>query len=310
MENFLEFAPIGIYKVNTEGRFTMANPEMAWMLGYESASSLMEQMKDIASEMFASDESAEKFFFQLFEAEQVRAFRCELKRKNGNDFWASSYAKLIQDQDGRTQGFYGFVMDITRTVRMENKLQQANHELLRIATLDGLTQIANRRKFDEYLTKEWKRSLRERHTISLILCDIDYFKPYNDNYGHQAGDDTLRRVAACIEENSRRPADLAARYGGEEFVVVLPNTEQEGALKVAENLRIAVHKLEIPHEFSMADEYITISSGVSSIIPESSDSPQKLIEQADNALYQAKAHGRNQCYLYSPALGSASNGNG
>ncbi|MBF0204586.1 MAG: diguanylate cyclase [Desulfamplus sp.] len=298
IDDFLGFAPIGIYQASDEGNFIMANPEMAWMLGYESPTALVMQMTDIASQMFATGESAEQFFFHLFEAEQVSAFRSKLKKKNGASFWSSSYAKRAYNREGRANGFYGFAMDISRSIRMEEELQTANAELVRIATLDGLTQIANRRKFDEYLATEWKRAVRDKNVISLILCDIDFFKPYNDNYGHQGGDETLRQVAKCIETNSRRPSDLAARYGGEEFVVVLPNTAEEGVFQVAENLRLAVKNLEIPHAHSKVHTCVTISVGVSTMIPTLTDSPKTLIEQADSALYQAKKLGRDRVVPY------------
>ncbi|MBF0112351.1 MAG: diguanylate cyclase [Desulfamplus sp.] len=296
IDDFLGFAPIGIYQAGNDGRFIVANPEMAWMLGYESPSQLINQMKDMASQMFDTIESAEKFFFHLFEAEQVRDFRCKLKKKNGGTFWSNSYAKRAFKKDGRPDGFYGFVMDISRTVRIEEALYDANAQLLRIATLDGLTQIPNRRKFDDYLNSEWRRNTRDCLPISLIMCDIDFFKPYNDNYGHQGGDDTLRRVAQCIASNCRRPADLAARYGGEEFAVVLPDTVVDGALIVAENLRASVKSLKIPHEYSKVNSFVTVSVGVSSAIPNHKDSPKTLIEMADTALYQAKKLGRDRVF--------------
>lgn len=294
IDAFMEFAPIGIFQADNEGRFIIVNSEIAWMLGYESPATLLNQMNDIASQMFSNNESAEQFFFQLFEAEQVTAFRCKLRKKSGITFWANLYAKRSVAIDGRTYGFYGFVMDISRTMRMEEELQEANAQLIRIATLDGLTKIANRRKFDDYLSAEWKRASRDASSLSVILCDIDFFKPYNDNYGHQGGDDTLRKVAQCIEANCRRSTDLAARYGGEEFVVVLPDTDSDGAAKVAENLRKAVKKLEIPHDYSKVCSFVTISVGVSTTIPTQEVPSAKLIEQADAALYQAKKLGRNR----------------
>ncbi|MBF0302749.1 MAG: diguanylate cyclase [Desulfamplus sp.] len=294
IDDFMGFAPIGIFQANDEGKFIMANSEMAWMLGYESPASLLQQMTDIASQMFATNEDAEQFFFHLFEAEQVIGFRCKLKKKNGTSFWSSTYAKRAFDIIGRTDGFYGFVMDISRNIRMEKELQKANAQLICIATLDGLTQIPNRRKFDDYLSLEWKRAARDSRPISIIMCDIDFFKPYNDNYGHQGGDETLRQVAKCIASNCKRPADLAARYGGEEFVVVLPDTDSDGAVQVAENLRIAVRSLEIPHKYSKVHTCVTISVGVSTAIPANQDCSSTLIAQADAGLYKAKKLGRDR----------------
>ena len=294
LQAILKFAPIGIYQADTNGQFTLANAEMAWMLGYESPQALIDNMNDIASRMFADEKSAEMFFFELFETEQVKAFRCQLRRKNASPFWANSYAKLHFDKKGRPDGFYGFSMDITHTIRMEKRLKEANDKLQKIASLDGLTRIANRRKFDEYLACEWQRAYREQQPIALILCDIDYFKPYNDNYGHQAGDDTLQQVARVLKKQCRRPADLMARYGGEEFVAVLPDTDQNGAMKVGENLRKAIQSLNIPHAHSQTAPFVTISAGISCAVPDHTTSPETMIKMADAALYQAKETGRNR----------------
>lgn len=173
-------------------------------------------------------------------------------------------------------------------------LQQLNQELERLATLDSLTKLANRRRLDEYLQREWRRALREQIPLSLILCDIDYFKPYNDTYGHQAGDDCLQQVAEAINHAASRPGDLAARYGGEEFTVILPNTPGEGAMRVAYLIQNHLQSLKLIHPNSEVNPYVTLSMGVSSTIPTTTGSPDTLIQMADRALYEAKEQGRNR----------------
>lgn len=175
-----------------------------------------------------------------------------------------------------------------------HQVQVANEELKRLATIDGLTQIANRRRFDEYLNLEWLRLRREKSPLSLILFDIDYFKLYNDTYGHLAGDDCLRQVAIAITEIFRRPGDLFCRYGGEEFAVVLPYTNLSGATYLAELIRQAIHNLKIPHSQSLGSNHLTVSLGVASMIPNAQSSLQDLINAADQALYTAKEQGRDR----------------
>lgn len=178
--------------------------------------------------------------------------------------------------------------------QLYRQLEAANQELRRLANLDGLTQIANRRCFDDYLEREWRRMTRERQPIALILADIDYFKAYNDTYGHLAGDACLKQVVQAVREMVRRPADLLARYGGEEFAIVLPNTTLAGAVQVAELVRQRVDELAIEHNSSHCSTYVTLSYGVAGIVPTSELQPTDLIQQADEALYRAKAAGRNQ----------------
>jgi diguanylate cyclase (GGDEF)-like protein len=174
-----------------------------------------------------------------------------------------------------------------------HQLQAANQELQRLASVDGLTQVANRRCFDDVLDVEWHRSAREQTPLSLILCDVDNFKHYNDTYGHLAGDDALRQVARAIMQATKRSTDLVARYGGEEFVVILPNTDSEGAIAVAREIQTNIGALQLPHSNSDISEFITLSLGVSTLIPHSQSSPATLIALADQELYQAKAQGRN-----------------
>jgi diguanylate cyclase (GGDEF)-like protein len=166
--------------------------------------------------------------------------------------------------------------------------------LAREVTIDGLTQIANRRAFDQRLEQEWQRLAREHLPLSLLLCDVDFFKRYNDRYGHPAGDDCLRIVAKAIESCIRRPADLAARYGGEEFAVILPNTFKEGATFIAEEICHTVASLNIPHEFSFVKDLVSVSVGISTTLPDRNIHPRSLIESADKGLYLAKNQGRDR----------------
>ncbi len=179
----------------------------------------------------------------------------------------------------------------------ESELAKINQKLQTLATVDSLTQLANRYHFENFLAREWRRMRRENSFLAIILCDIDCFKLYNDNFGHQAGDICLQKVAQGISSQIRRPADLVARYGGEEFVVVLPNTNSEGALKVANNIRQTVQALKLDHPYSQISDVVTISLGVSSTIPNSDQSTGELLTIADQALYKAKKLGRNQAVL-------------
>ncbi len=176
---------------------------------------------------------------------------------------------------------------------MKVELERKNAELEALSCRDGLTGILNRRGFDDYLSKEWLRAIREVKELGLLLVDIDYFKPYNDNYGHQGGDESLRRVAQALGAALKRPNDIVARYGGEEFAVVLPDTSMAGASNIAELLRNEVERINIPHDFSTVTDHLTISIGVASLKPAPGQTPEILIEMADKALYEAKRQGRN-----------------
>lgn len=171
--------------------------------------------------------------------------------------------------------------------------QKLYEETLR-AMSDGLTQVPNRRHFDDHFSHQWKLMRREASSLSIILCDIDYFKQYNDIYGHLAGDDCLRLVAQALNKQICRPGDLLARYGGEEFVVVLPNTTTESALAIAHMLQRTIADLKIPHAYSDISPYITLSMGVATTIPSPGQSANDLLRRADQRLYLAKQEGRNR----------------
>lgn len=179
------------------------------------------------------------------------------------------------------------------------QLRQANQELQRLASSDGLTQVANRRCFDEYLIAEWQQLALKQAPLSLILCDVDCFKLYNDTYGHLAGDDVLIKIASAIAHAAEQPNALVARYGGEEFAVLLPNTHAQEAVAVAQRIQDNVSALQISHESSYVSEHITMSLGIATTLPQGEISPHSLIVLADQGLYRAKAQGRNTLFQVS-----------
>lgn len=179
------------------------------------------------------------------------------------------------------------------------ELREANERLARLSQQDGLTGLANRRRFDLDLMREMGRARRERRPIALVVADVDYFKAYNDTYGHPAGDDCLRRIAGALRATCRRPGDVAARYGGEEFALILPDTTEEAARQRAIEAMRAVASLEIEHRGSEVARAVTMSFGVAGCIPDAQVVADTLVERADRALYAAKRAGRNMALAFS-----------
>ena len=199
-----------------------------------------------------------------------------------------------------------FRREVLRRLAAETSLARAAGELAVAATTDGLTGLANRRRFDEVLGREWRRAAREGTELSLVLLDVDRFKPFNDRYGHQAGDGCLRALAGAVGQIARRPADLAARYGGEEMVLVLPQTDVEGAAQMAEKTRAAVERLRVAHEGNSPAWVVTVSLGVASAMPmpgsDAEAGARALLAAADAALYRAKEKGRNRAEVAAPLV--------
>lgn len=189
--------------------------------------------------------------------------------------------------------FIGSFIFISILIRKERELRKINRELKAISNTDGLLNIANRRQFNEYLETQWRLMFRVNSSISLILCDIDFFKLYNDTYGHVAGDECLKNIAKTIATTVKRPTDLVARYGGEEFAIILPGTTNEGAVYIAELIRKAIFDLKIFHIESKVSPFVTLSLGVSTMIPQKDSTSEILIKTADHFLYNAKNRGRN-----------------
>jgi diguanylate cyclase (GGDEF)-like protein len=180
---------------------------------------------------------------------------------------------------------HGDVLDM----QWQQQISQANV----LASSDGLTRIANRRRFDEYLAEQWQKMARLQAPISIILCDIDFFKQYNDTYGHPAGDECIKQVVQALNSTIHRTSDLLARYGGEEFAAILPQTSPSQALKVAQRMQEAIAQLKIPHSDSAVGSYITISIGVATTVPLEPNLTSLLLDEADRKLYDAKRQGRN-----------------
>ncbi len=193
------------------------------------------------------------------------------------------------------------VEQFSRMEEINKSLARANDELQKISSLDGLTGVANRRYHDEVLNREWRRCRRNRHPLSLIMIDIDFFKHYNDCYGHPAGDVCLQNVAKTLAKTIQRSTDTLARYGGEEFIYTLSESDSETAYTIAKNARVDIEELQIPHQDSSVSEFVTISLGVATLIPEQTSSAEILTENADHALYQAKENGRNNVNVFNCA---------
>ncbi len=236
----------------------------------------------------------EKLIFQI---EQLRQELEELKLEKADleillDT-TTEHADLVESQ---------LHNEICDRQKAQAALSLANRELEKLSVLDSLTQVANRRRFDDYLLQEWQKLKQEQAPIALILCDIDYFKLYNDTYGHPIGDYCLQQVALAIECVIESTPGLVARYGGEEFGIILPNIDAPQAFKIAQKIAVNVNQLHISHQKSLVSEYVTISLGVHSLIPDSESTPELLIALADKALYEAKERGRNRAFLYVPEI--------
>jgi len=179
-----------------------------------------------------------------------------------------------------------------------SKLRESNYRLENLSVCDALTGISNRRHFDQYIEAGWKSNMRSGKPLSLVMADIDYFKSYNDNYGHIKGDECIVKVAKAMAQSVKRPMDLVSRYGGEEFAVVLTETDMNGATIVAEKIRKNINDLALTNEYSSIAPYITLSLGVATIIPSQSYTTEELINRADKSLYKAKSSGRNSVISY------------
>ncbi len=212
----------------------------------------------------------------------------------GDYVWIRDVVHVIRRGDGEVEALVGFMFDISERKKTEQELLRLKQELEELSFKDGLTGVANRRLFDTIFETEWDNARRTRLPLSLIMLDIDYFKQYNDHYGHLRGDDCLKQVAGALSGAGARARDFFARFGGEEFVLVLPETDATAAQKIAERCHQLIFKLQIPHAYSAVSQLLTVSLGVGTIVPTRDDAPLAFIERVDQLLYRAKEQGRNR----------------
>lgn len=283
---------------DTAGRIILVNDKFCQVSGYSRKELLGSTHQMVNSGLHTAD-----FFKDMWQTissgHDWHAQICN-RAKNGSLYWVDSTIVPIKDQQGRIQKYISVRIDITAQKRHLQELEKANHELElanqkldQLSRIDALTNIANRRYFDEMMKVELSRLQRQQLPLSLLLCDIDYFKKYNDLYGHQAGDVCLQKIAQCLQSSFSRTGDVVARYGGEEFAVILPDVSQDDAMDLAEALRLRIRELALPHEGSIVSNVVTLSIGVTSAIPTTEDTPGLYIQASDIALYTAKAEGRD-----------------
>ena len=290
----LERARDAIYFIDADARFFYVNKAAYQILGYSKEELLQMTVSDI-DPSFASLNWQEHW--QQLKQQQSFTFESTHLTKDGNYLPVEITVNYLKFD--KWEYNCAIARDITERKQAEAKLQKANQELQSLANLDSLTGVANRRYFDECFANQWKQMSIAKQPLSLILCDVDYFKKYNDFYGHQAGDYCLQQIAQALANSIRKPEAILARYGGEEFAIILPNTNAEIAINIATRIIQTVQQLNLPHAASEISEWITISLGITQVIPTQAISPDFLIYRADQALYQAKQQGRNQYCLLS-----------
>ncbi len=280
-----------ISRFTSDGRRTYVSPSVVDILGWSAEEMLspdykryihpddVKQFQDVAEQMRAGVHRISNVYRYM--------------RRDGSWAWLDARLILVHDDDGKPREFISNTRDITRQKEAENALAAAASELTELAATDALTGVANRRRFDEMLDREWRRAMRSLDELSLLLIDVDHFKGFNDQYGHLMGDTCLHAIATAIAGSVRRPGDLVARYGGEEFAVILPNTGGDGAVEIASRVRDGIAALAMPHLGNPGDR-VTVSIGSANSMPNRSTDSSVLVEAADEALYEAKRLGRDR----------------
>ncbi|GLQ46484.1 sensor domain-containing diguanylate cyclase [Dyella lipolytica] len=273
-------------------QFAYIGPQIEELLGWDQSSWVTVQ--DWADRMHPEDRDwAVNFCVAQSKAGVDHEADYRALKKNGDYVWIRDVVHVVRNDDGSVDSLIGFMFDISERKRTEEQLAALRRELEELSFKDGLTGVANRRRFDVVMETEWANACRNKQPISLLMLDIDCFKQYNDHYGHLEGDQCLKRVAKLLGLAATRPRDFVARFGGEEFILVLPDTNETEAYKIASRCRELIANEHIPHEGSDISKYLTASIGLSTLIPECADEATPIIEQTDRRMYQAKQRGRN-----------------
>ena len=273
-------------------RFAYIGPQIESLLGWSPASWV--SVEDWATRIHPEDrERVVNFCVAQSKGGTDHEADYRALTQDGDHVWIRDVVHVVRNDAGEVDALVGFMFDISERKKTEEQLVILQKELEALSFKDGLTGVANRRMFDSILEVEWAHARRNNQPLSVIMLDIDYFKQYNDCYGHIEGDACLKRVAQVLNSAATRARDLFARFGGEEFVLVLPGTDEGSAAKIAERCRSLIFKEQIPHAQSPVSQILTVSLGVGTIIPSHQDDPLAFVETVDKRLYQAKQHGRN-----------------
>ncbi|MBT0961803.1 sensor domain-containing diguanylate cyclase [Denitromonas iodatirespirans] len=272
--------------------FTYIGPQIEQLLGWSPSSWVTVQ--DWAERMHPEDrETVVNFCVAQSQAGTDHEADYRALTKDGEHVWIRDVVHVMRNEAGEVESLVGFMFDISERKKTEQQLLDLQKELESLSFKDGLTGVSNRRMFDAILEAEWVAARRTGQPLSLILIDIDYFKQYNDSYGHIQGDACLKQVARALAGAATRARDAFARFGGEEFVLILPATDEAAASKIAERCRRLIFKEQIPHDSSPVGQLLTISLGVGTIVPTHQETAIDFVEAVDRRLYQAKQRGRN-----------------
>ncbi|MVW74257.1 sensor domain-containing diguanylate cyclase [Pseudomonas xionganensis] len=273
--------------------FAYIGPQIETLLGWPQASWL--SANDWAERMHPEDrERVVNFCVSQSQCGIDHEADYRALTQSGDYMWIRDVVHVLRNEAGEVEALIGFMFDISERKQTEQQLLQLQKQLEEFSYQDGLTGVANRRMFDSRFEVEWANAQRSGQPLSLILLDIDYFKQYNDHYGHIQGDDCLKLVGQALSQAAVRPRDLVARYGGEEFALLLPETDASAAAQVAERCRQLIRERQIHHAQSQVAPLLTVSLGVGTRVPGSHELPLSFLESVDRLLYQAKHQGRDR----------------